>query len=108
MYEIREKRRVLPDGTRIATFCRVVASANVLEVEAGTTGYMGGDSGHGCRTFLRIADAGGTDMRVQPLGRFADEGFEMVLGGDCELSTLIEALRFAAQALEEQAEGAVA
>lgn len=106
MFEIREMRRVLPDGTEIATFSREVTSANVLEVEAGTTGYMGGDSGHGGRTYLRIADAGGTDMQVHHLGRYADEGFELVLGGDCELTTVIEALKFAARALEEQAEGA--
>lgn len=106
MYEIKRQRRVLPDGTEIETFSREVASANILEVEAGTTGYMGGDGGHGGRTYLRIADAGGTDIQARALGRYADEGFEAVLGGDCELETLIEALRFAARALEEQSEGA--
>ena len=50
MFEIRENRRVLPDGTEITTYSRDILSANILEVEAGTTGYKGGDSGHGGRT----------------------------------------------------------
>ena len=50
MYEIKEKRRMLPDGTEITTYTRDVVSANILEVEAGTTGFMGGDTGHGGRT----------------------------------------------------------
>ena len=56
MFEIKENRRVLPDGTEITTYSRDVISANILEVEAGTTGYKGGDTGHGGRTYFRIAD----------------------------------------------------
>ena len=52
MYEVREKRRKLLDGTEITTYTRDVVSANILTVEAGTTGYMGGDSGHGGRTYF--------------------------------------------------------
>ena len=62
MYEVIEKRKLLPDGTEISTYTREVISANILEVEAGTTGYMGGDSGHGGRTYFRISDCGSTDM----------------------------------------------
>ena len=62
MYEIKEKRRMLPDGTEITTYTRDVVSANILEVEAGTTGFMGGDTGHGGRTYFRIQDEGSTDM----------------------------------------------
>ena len=55
MFEIKENRRVLPDGTEITTYSRDVISANILEVEAGTTGYKGGDTGHGGRTYFRIS-----------------------------------------------------
>lgn len=58
MYEIRENRRKLKDGTDITTYTRDVVSCNLLEVEAGTTGYMGGDSGHGGRTYFHIKDEG--------------------------------------------------
>ena len=104
MYEIKENRRVLPDETEITTYSRDIFCANILEVEAGTTGYKGGDSGHGGRTYFRIADAASTDIQVHPIGRYADEGFEVFLGGDCELETMIRALKFITQVLEEEAE----
>ena len=50
MYEIKENRRELFDGTEITTYTRDVVSANILQVEAGTTGYKGGDTSHGGRT----------------------------------------------------------
>ena len=62
MFEIKENDRILPDGTEITTYTRDVISCNLLEVEAGTTGYMGGDTGHGGRSYFRIKDNGGTDM----------------------------------------------
>lgn len=104
MYEVREKRRKLLDGTEITTYTRDVVSANILTVEAGTTGYMGGDSGHGGRTYFRIEDQGSTDIQVLPIGRYGDEGFEVFLGGDCELETVIRALKFITRVLEEEAE----
>ena len=54
MFEIKEKQRVLPDGTRITTFSREVTSANAIEVEVGTTGFKGGNADHGSRTYIRI------------------------------------------------------
>ena len=104
MYEINERSRVLGDGTEITTYGREVVSANILDVEAGTTGYMGGDSGHGGRTYFRISDAACTDMDVHVLsGRYGDAtGFEVVLGGDCELETMIRALRFIARVLADE------
>ena len=104
MYEVREKRRKLLDGTEITTYTRDVVSANILTVEAGTTGYMGGDSGHGGRTYFRIEDQGSTDIQVLPIGRYGDEGFEVFLGGDCELETVIRALKFITKVLEEETE----
>ncbi len=63
MHAIEENQRTLYDGTRITTYSREITSANVLEAEAGTTGYM---------------------------------------GGDCELATMITALKFITQVLEEE------
>ena len=102
MYEVRENRRKLQDGTEITTYTRDVVSANILEVEAGTTGYMGGDTGHGGRTYFRIKDEGGTDIDIKPfMDRFGSEGFEVTLGGDCELETMIRALKFITKVLED-------
>ncbi|MFR2774411.1 MAG: hypothetical protein ACLTBR_01105 [Anaerostipes sp.] len=106
MYEIRENRRRLKDGTEITTYARDIYSCNILEVEAGTTGYMGGDTGHGGHTYFRIKDEGGTDMDIRVTrDRFGDaEGFEVMLGGDCELETMIRALKFITKVLEDAAE----
>lgn len=103
MYEIRKSMRILSDGTQITTYTREVASANILSVEAGTTGYMGGDSGHGGRTYFRIHNEGGTDMKVNAYDDlFGCAGFEVTLGGDTELATIIEALKFIVKALEDE------
>lgn len=106
MYEIKENRRRLKDGTDITTYTRDVVSCNILEVEAGTTGYMGGDAGHGGRTYLAIRNDGSTDMDIHVMrDRFGDaEGFEVMLGGDCELETMIRALKFITKVLEEESQ----
>ena len=103
MYEVIEKRKILPDGTEISTYTRDVISANILEVEAGTTGYMGGDSGHGGRSYFRISDCGITDMEVHTfVDKHGCNGFEVFLGGDCELETTIRALKFITKVLEDE------
>lgn len=85
--------------------CTEIVSANIIEVKAGTNGFCGGDSGHGSRTYFSIADLGSTDITVNQLkvGRCGNVGFEVILGGDCELSTIIEALKFITETLEEKA-----
>ena len=104
MYEIKENSRILKDGTELTTYTRDVVSANILEVEAGTTGYHGGDSGHGGRTYFRIEDAASTDMEVRSyVNKYGCPGFEVILGGDCELETTIRALKFITKVLEEEA-----
>lgn len=74
-----------------------IVGANILKVQAGTNGYKGGDTGHGSRTFFGIYDVASTDMRVIK----HDNGFEVRLGGDSELETIIEALKFIVETLEK-------
>lgn len=105
MFEIRENRKQLFDGTEITTYSREIVSANNLQVEAGTTGFMGGDTGHGGRTYFRISDEGGTDIHVTPfIDKYGCNGFEVTLGGDCELETMIRALKFILKVLEDESE----
>lgn len=105
MYEIKENRRTLHDGTEITTYTRDVVSANILQVEAGTTGYKGGDTGHGGRTYFRIQDEASTDIDVKPIiTRYGCDGFEVTLGGDCELETMIRTLKFITKVLEDESE----
>ena len=86
---------------RIPVVEKEIVSANILEVVVGTNCPQGGDTGHGGRTLLRIADAASTDMRLrQPDGTFRNvDSIEIVLGGDTECETFIEALEFAATSL---------
>lgn len=74
--------------------------ANILIVEAGTTCPCGGDSGHGGRTIFALEDEGGTDIEFNVMNN--DKRIEIVLGGDAECDTLIEALEFAAAQLRQQ------
>lgn len=105
MYEIKENRRTLRDGTEITTYTRDVVSANILQVEAGTNGYQGGDSGHGSRTYFRIKDEGSTDMNIEThINRYGGSEFEVTLGGDCELETMIRALKFIVKVLEDESQ----
>lgn len=90
-------------GAEITTFTRDIINANLLEVEAGTNGYHGGDTGHGSRTYIRIENMGGTHIRVTPLGTDGGMGFELFLGGDSELETTICALKFITKVLEDGA-----
>ena len=105
MYGIKENNRTLDDGTIIETFERDVISCNILEAEAGTTGLRGGDTGHGGRTYLRIEDVGGSDITIKPIEAKplrGNGGVEIILGGDCELETIIKALKFIIKALKYQ------
>ena len=77
----------------------------MLEVEAGTNGFKGGNAEHGSRTYFRITDIGNTDMFVKTSRRpFSNntESVEFILGGDCELETIIRALKFVVKVLEEE------
>lgn len=79
-----------------------IQSCNCLDVDVATTGYCGGDSGHGGRTYLKLmdADCSDIDFRVSE-DKYGRKSVEMMLGGDTELETFIEALRWAADSLEK-------
>lgn len=98
MFAIQRTKRTLEDKS-ITTFTRERDVIGV-EVEAGTTGYCGGDSGHGGRTYFRIESDCGLDFEVRPIGEYGMDGFEFLAGGDWELASIIEALKFIVQALE--------
>ncbi len=79
----------------------VITNANILRVAAGTTGYCGGDTGHGGKTFIEIEDLGGTDVQFKITNH--EKSLSIELGGDSELDTIIEALEFITKTLKRQA-----
>lgn len=99
-----ENVRRLDDGTELTTFTKEFEGFNALEVEVGTTGYRGGDTGHGCRAYFALRDVVSTDIRVKIVkSKYGgNDGIEVVLGGDSELSTAIEALEFITKTLKKE------
>ena len=92
------------DGIDVPTFKKEIISANMLEVEVGTTGHQGGDSGHGGRTYFKVENLSSTDMTVEADGSSCGDGkVEIMLGGDSELDTFCEALRIGYNVLKEHA-----
>lgn len=94
------------NGVPIETLSRDLIEANMMEVEVGTNGFFGGDQGHGSRTYFRLKNLGGTNMEV--LTKPSDESENAVdevvimLGGDSELLTFMDALSFALKVLDLQ------
>ena len=95
------KRTRIVIGCPVETETREFVSANILEVEVGTTGHCGGDTGHGCRTFFRLKNLSSTDMRVDVVEDIDDTTDEVSIsfGGDTELDTFLDALTFAVEKL---------
>jgi len=85
----------------VKLYRREFTQCNILEVEVGTNCPQGGDSGHGGKTILRIRDLGGSAMEAslngEPLREVAR--IDLVMGGDSECETLLEALEFAAKVI---------
>ena len=91
------------DGHQFPIYKKEIDHANLLDVIVGSTGYQGGDSSAGCRTFLQITDRGSTDIRIKEVIRNGEcIGVQLVFGGDSELETLIRALDFASTILKDQ------
>lgn len=68
---------------------------NSLKATVITNGYKGGDTGHGSRTYLKLEDICGTDITAV----VNDGTIEIVLGGDSEIVTIAEALKWMGETL---------
>lgn len=96
------KRKV--NGVVVNTKKMVFEHCNIIEAEVGTTGYMGGDSGYGGRTYIKIADQAGTDIKTEAgEDSYGCPYLEIKLGGDAELETIIGALEFIVNELKATA-----
>jgi len=84
----------------VATF----ESLNIITVHAGTNCPAGGDSGYGGRTVFGIKNNASTDLRVGVNGASPTDvdSVEIVLGGDTECETLIQALEHVLNVLKAQ------
>jgi len=78
---------------------RSFTSMCTLRTTVRTTGFCGGDSGHGGRTEVIFEDLGATDIEAK-YQEYPEKQVVLRVGGDAELRVLIQALRFSADALE--------
>lgn len=94
--------RVIVRDRIVKTKKKEIVSANIIEVEAGTNGYCGGDTGHGSRTYIRITDLSSTDIKCRLLPNAGNGSLIIELGGDCELSTIIRGMKYIVKTLQKQ------
>lgn len=101
--DFRINSSVIVDGTEVKTFKHGIVSCNIIEVEVGTTGHMGGDAKYGARTYFKIENIASTDMQCRVNGNSIDNVnlVELSFGGDCELDTFCEALRIGYEVLRK-------
>ena len=62
-------------------------------VTCGTNGCKGGDWGHGSRTYVKVEGGVLSDYQIRKIDEDKDgssSGFEIAVGGDCELDSMIE------------------
>ena len=91
------------DGIHVPTKHKTIyTGGGYLDVSAGCNGYQGGDGNHGGRTFFKISfpDAGiWAETKRDSISLFG--------AGDLEMSSIIKALRFIVETLEEQSGGSL-
>ena len=104
MYAIEERQAKVND-VMVQTFARKATSRRVeLEVEAGTTGYSGGNCRKaGGRTYLSIRCHKG-DFCFLPIqdGDGNDVGITFACCGDDGMTAIAKALAFAKQVIDDQ------
>jgi hypothetical protein len=90
-----EVSQLVSEGLAIAS--REIVSCNVLKVTVATTGFCGGDSGHGARSIVEIADLSSTN--IEAVFDSEKKVLRIEVGGDSEIDTLADALMYASRAL---------
>ena len=101
MFEIRKNEKRIND-VDVATFERDVEYKRAtMEVEAGTTGFCGGEREEGGRAFIRIS-AKGADFYAKS----GEKNGSVVIAvcGDEGIMALVESLAFALEALVDELE----
>lgn len=71
----------------------VTTKTPFTKVTCGTNGYKGGDWGHGSRTYVKVEGGVLSDYEVRKIDEGEDgasSGFEIAVGGDLELDSMIE------------------
>jgi hypothetical protein len=81
---------------KLTLYKKEITNACIMNVAVGTTGYCGGDGGHGGVSVVDLSCDGG-DLQIDKIG---DSKFRIGVTGDAELSNLIKAFEFASKTLK--------
>ena len=87
-----EYREVVYGGKIIPT---VTCKTPYTTITCGTNGNKGGDWGHGSRAYVKVECGSLSDYQIRKIDEGDDgesSGFEIAVGGDCEIESLIETL----------------
>jgi hypothetical protein len=93
--------------SKIPVASETFGSVNILTVTVGTNCPAQGDGAQEGRTLLRLRNDEATNISVRVNGGRLQgqvESIEIVLGGDAECETFIQALEFALKVLRAQTE----
>ena len=85
-----EHGEVVYSGKVIPT---VTTKTPFTTVTCGTNGYKGGDWGHGSRTYVKVEGGILSEYEIRKIDEDkygSSSGFEIAVGGDCELDSMIE------------------
>ncbi len=81
---------------------KTFVSCNILKMLCGTNCPCGGDAGHGGKTILKLEDEACTDWEIYVNGQLVCEcpqTVTLILKGDTENETFIDALKYASKYL---------
>ena len=91
---------------KLTLHSKEITNANILKVQVGTNCPQGGGHGYQGRTLFRLTGRASTSMRCRVNGGPLVEAseIEIVLGGDAEHATFIDALEFALGIVRSQSD----
>lgn len=96
-----EHGEVIYEGKIIPT---VTCETPFTTVTCGTNGYKGGDWGHGSRTYVKVEGSGLNGYQIRKIDEDkegASNGYEIAVGGDLELDSMIETFEAIASNLKK-------
>ena len=83
--------------SKVRKVYKEIINANIIGVTLEHNGYGGGDASHGGYVKININDITGTDMKIN--GN-ESESFELLIRGDAERETFLEAFKMIVAELE--------
>lgn len=93
---------ILEENIGFRLYKKEIFDACIINITAGTTGYKGGDAGHGGKTFIKIEDIGGTDIHFEVKQTENEKSLIISLYGDAELNVMIKALEWIVKILKAE------